>query len=208
MDHVIVVDDNKVRWSGPKQAFLSQSWSSEYLGLEVSHESPKNSVGSDSGLNSESDMRLADDATDGESGEIDGLWQQEERAHGAVQVSVAKFYIAMSGGAPYAGIVLALACILTASKVLSQYWFVCDFPLEHIFNGAGLDGLDVVQHVAIGAEAGIVVTDVSAHCLRNAATKDGLADKYYRHESETLRMLEARFGQRRVESYQIRLSSP
>lgn len=154
MDHVIVVDDNKVRWSGPKQAFLSQSWSSEYLGLEVSHESPKNSVGSDSGLNSESNMKLADDATDGESGEIDGLWQQEERAHGAVQVSVAKFYIAMSGGAPYAGIVLALACILTASKVLSQYWFVWwigdSIGLnQHEYMGSFL-GLTLLQGVVTG----------------------------------------------------------
>ncbi|KAM3517041.1 hypothetical protein NHJ13051_009346 [Beauveria bassiana] len=124
MDHVIVVDDNKVRWSGPKQAFLAQSWSSEFLGLEESHQRPKHSGKSDNGLSSGDDVGLADDVTDGVGGDIDGIWQQEERAQGAVQVVVAKFYIAMSGGGPYAGLVMAMTCILTASKVLSQYWFV------------------------------------------------------------------------------------
>ncbi|KGQ04419.1 ABC transporter C family member 10 [Beauveria bassiana D1-5] len=124
MDHVIVVDDNKVRWSGPKQAFLAQSWSSEFLGLEESHQRPKHSGKSDNGLSSGDDVGLADDVTDGVGGDIDGIWQQEERAQGAVQVVVAEFYIAMSGGGPYAGLIMAMACILTASKVLSQYWFV------------------------------------------------------------------------------------
>lgn len=124
MDHVIVTADNTVQWSRPKELFLAQSWSSNYLGIEASHERSNNTGEYHNGLNSGDDVGVADDAMDGDAGEIGSIWQQEERAHGAVRVAVAKFYIAMSGGTPYAVIVVALACILTASKVLSQYWFV------------------------------------------------------------------------------------
>ncbi|OAA66093.1 ABC transporter, transmembrane domain, type 1 [Cordyceps fumosorosea ARSEF 2679] len=52
------------------------------------------------------------------------FWQEEERARGAVRFSVLDFYIRQSGGTAHAVAVAFMTCMLTAAKVVSQYWFV------------------------------------------------------------------------------------
>ncbi|KAM0738275.1 hypothetical protein ACQRIT_006012 [Beauveria bassiana] len=132
---------------------------------------------SDKGLNSGDDIRLADEAADGDGGDIDGIWQQEERARGAVQVAVAKFYIALSGGAPYAGIVVAMASILTASKVLSQYWFVWwiadSIGLSQQQYMASFKGLTLLQGV-VTCVAGLTLVRTSLRAAQalNRLSKD------------------------------------
>lgn len=113
VDNVIVVDNNKTRWSGPKDSFFAQDWTSDYIRHENENsETPK------AAPKPTTEVAASDDTP------LDSFWQEEERARVAVDFSVIKFYIRSSGGTAYAFAVALMTCILTAAKVVSQYWFV------------------------------------------------------------------------------------
>lgn len=57
-------------------------------------------------------------------GPLDSLWQEEERARGAIHFSVVSFYIYESGGTTHAVAIALMNLLLTIAKVISQYWFV------------------------------------------------------------------------------------
>ncbi|KAJ6785291.1 hypothetical protein PWT90_01091 [Aphanocladium album] len=121
VDNVIVVDSNKLRWSGPKSEFLQQDWISDYVRHENEEENPSETTSTTATIPqptaAEESITVADSP-------LDSFWQEEERARGAVDFSVIKFYIRESGGTTHAIAVALMTCLLTAAKVVSQYWFV------------------------------------------------------------------------------------
>lgn len=120
-DHVIVLENNSVKWAGSKSDFLWQSWNSEY----ISHRKDEVESQADTAdpAASQSSSQVTSNTSAEETG-IENLWQEEERARGAVQWGVAKFYMHASGGPSHAAAVLIVISLLIASKVVSQYWFV------------------------------------------------------------------------------------
>jgi ATP-binding cassette subfamily C (CFTR/MRP) protein 10 len=127
VDHVVVVDDSKIRWAGSQPDLLAQSWVSDYVRHEHSEDAeqegavqeayPRSAVANENSVLSSSGYGDDQDA-------VDGLWEEEDRARGALQWDVAKFYVRMSGGIAQAGAVIFMVLLLTAAKVISQYWFV------------------------------------------------------------------------------------
>ena len=113
----MVIDNNKVHWSGSRSKLLQQDWISRYIRHETSHDEP-GSASADTPVASGPIETSADAAV------TEALWQEEERAHGTVNFSVIRFYIEQSGGTTYAIAVAFMTVLLTAAKVLSQYWFV------------------------------------------------------------------------------------
>ncbi|XWW96772.1 hypothetical protein V2A60_004752 [Cordyceps javanica] len=122
VDHVIVVDSSKIHWSGSRSDFFLQDWVSDYMRHENEDHEPSETAPAAKPTplqpTVEESPASADDSP------LDSFWQEEERARGAVRLSVFDFYIRQSGGAGYALAVALMTCLLTAAKVVSQYWFV------------------------------------------------------------------------------------
>ncbi|OAQ95919.1 hypothetical protein LLEC1_04564 [Akanthomyces lecanii] len=121
VDHVVVMDQNRTRWSGTKAEFFLQDWASDYVRQEDDQEQSDLATTAETATSQPSitEASITDSA-----GAFDSFWQEVERARGAVNFSVVSFYIRESGGTAHAVAIALMTCLLTAAKVVSQYWFV------------------------------------------------------------------------------------
>ncbi|KAJ3492703.1 hypothetical protein NLG97_g5201 [Lecanicillium saksenae] len=166
VDNVIVIDSNKTRWAGPKSDFLQQGWISDYIRHESEEEESSASPDMTAAM---TPVTTVEGSGANDESPLDSFWQEEERARGAVQFSVISFYIRESGGTTHAVVIALMTCILTAAKVVSQYWFVW-----WIANSFGLTqgqymgiflGLTVLQGI-VTAAVGITLVGSSLRVAR------------------------------------------
>lgn len=126
VDNVIVVEKSRVKWSGT--GFLADSglWES-VLPEQWLHEADDSER--DGGAGSSTDSRSAPN-DDPEAARKDNLLSDvklvevEQRATGAVKLDILLFYTRSAGGLLQAVNIMAMTVLLTASKVLTSYWFV------------------------------------------------------------------------------------
>ncbi|KAM7190125.1 P-loop containing nucleoside triphosphate hydrolase protein [Naviculisporaceae sp. PSN 640] len=123
-DYIVVLDDNKVIWSGDRQLFMSdQKLCAKYL------LNPQSTASDDSGTTSgktdhNDDASHTRQSTDAAHEEAVALVEEEERAKGALKWQVLTFYTTAAGGTFQALSVLAMAILLMGARIMGQYWFV------------------------------------------------------------------------------------
>ncbi|KAJ9137445.1 Spermidine/putrescine import ATP-binding protein potA [Pleurostoma richardsiae] len=122
-DNVIIVENCRLEWSGSgdelfangslRDHYVGESWYRELRSSEESNGSGTGQVSLDNGTTGEEDVP-----------EAFMLVEEEEKAKGAVRLSVLKFYSMCAGGLFRSAGVSAVAAVLTGTKVMVNYWLL------------------------------------------------------------------------------------
>ncbi|KAK3321892.1 spermidine/putrescine import ATP-binding protein potA [Apodospora peruviana] len=128
-DYVVVLDENKVVWSGDQAAFMAdQNLCSQYLmsSEETAAAGRSDAICDDKVSSSSSPTSDVANNTSEEASHEEAvcLVEDEERAKGALKWKVLSFYSTAAGGTFQALGVLGMATLLMGARVMGQYWFV------------------------------------------------------------------------------------
>ncbi|KAK2616712.1 hypothetical protein QQS21_000324 [Conoideocrella luteorostrata] len=129
-DHAVVVEDNKVVWSGTGTDFVAtpELWG-KYRQTADTHmnesSDPIDESDGDTSSGEETQPETASVSVTHETKSTDeDVFEEEERAKGAVSFDTLKFYASCAGGLLDVVLIGALTALLTGAKTMSSYWFV------------------------------------------------------------------------------------
>ncbi|KAM7198968.1 multidrug resistance-associated protein 4 [Rhypophila sp. PSN 637] len=199
-DYIIVLDKNKVVWSGDREAFMAnQSLRSKYLSGSHASDSVTHDKANDEKSRNSGAANKTSEITSAAYEEAVGLVEDEERAKGALKWKVLAFYTTAAGGKLQALSVLAMAALLMGARIMSHYCFVW-----WIDDSAGL-----AQSTYIGVYLALVVAQSGLIAALGLVLVSGsIRASRAVHDRIVENMLSARVCAREIQRTACLLSSP